>query len=176
MAFRHKYCKSGSSFESGSKAEHFFEECLEANKFTWKTATKEEEFNHIDFWFKKDLGLWSSVDVKARKKINRKDNEANDSFIWIEFLNVQGKNGWLYGKADFIAFERDGFFILVERQELADLCEKICDIKTVNQHGKNPPLYLGYKRYGRNDLLSLIKIEDITNNLKIITLSIDAYQ
>ena len=31
--------------------------------------------------------------------------------FWIKFKNVQGKNGWVKGKADFVAFEVETLFI-----------------------------------------------------------------
>jgi hypothetical protein len=118
-----------------------------------------------DYWVWKAGMPETPIDVKARKKIKRKDTATNDSFIWVEFTSVNGSKGWLYGKSEFIAFETEDNFLVVRRSALASLCERLCNTKELNQHGSKPPLYVGYQRYGRKDLVSLIKLEDILENL-----------
>jgi hypothetical protein len=105
------------------------------------------------------------VDVKSRKKVKRADDKFNDELVWIEFANVQGRKGWLYGSSDIVAFERESDFLLVGRKPLAKLCERLCDLSQLNI-AASMPLYTGYQRKGRKDLLSLIKITDIINEIK----------
>lgn len=64
-------------------------------------ASKEDDiYRHIDIW----VGA-NSFDVKAAKKTNRSDLLPNYDIHWIELRNVHGDKGWLFGQADYIAFE-----------------------------------------------------------------------
>jgi hypothetical protein len=76
----------------------------------------------------------------------------------------------LYGAADLLAFERENDFLLVDRKLLARLCEKLCDLTKMNVDVKMP-LYTGYQRRNREDVLSLIKMSDIISNVKYSLLS-----
>lgn len=167
MFYRNKYDTTGESSNMGGSAEVQFKEIAEKLGNQVAKASFREQISHIDFHILNQKGEKYTVDVKSRKKIKRKDNNVDDEVIWIEFKNVQGKNGWIYGAANFIAFERENSFLIVSRPALAKLCEKIVDLSQINANIKYP-LYTGYQRYGRKDLLSLIKIEDITDNLKHI--------
>ena len=167
MFYRNKYDITGECSNMGGSAEEQFKEIAEKLGNQVTKSTFREQISHIDFHVLNQKGEKYTVDVKSRKKVKRKDDNINDELIWIEFKNVQGKNGWLYGAANFIAFEREHSFLIVSRPALAKLCEKIVDLTEINVNIRYP-LYKGYQRYGRKDLLSLIKIEDITDNLKHI--------
>jgi len=56
--------------------------------------------------------VFVSVDIKKK---NRKDS---NNWVYIEFQNSKGKEGWLYGDADFIVFETKQSFIFVPRKSL----------------------------------------------------------
>ena len=74
---------------------------------------------------------------------------------------MQGKAGWLTGSPDIIAFERDKCFVLVKRADLLELVDNLCDLSyMVNQSSQ--ALYKGYTRKGRADLLTVIKMTDLT--------------
>lgn len=167
MFYRNKYDFNGSASKMGESAEIQFKKIAEikGNKIT--EASLIEQIDHIDFHINNTKGEKYTVDVKARKKISRKDTDVVDDVIWVEFKNVQGKNGWLYGKSNYIAFEQEKDFLIVSRLALANLCEKLVDLNNFDAKIK-PPLYIAYQRAGRKDLLSLIKTEDITKNLKHI--------
>jgi hypothetical protein len=120
-----------------------------------RAADLKEQFSHVDY-----ISDFGKIDVKARKRVARKDANVQDDLVWLEFKNVQGKFGWLYGKADWIAFERDEDFVLVKRHDLALMAEKLCDVGDRVAVGK-AALYKGYQRSGRKDLLSIVKMSDI---------------
>lgn len=152
----------GESASIGKTAEDLFEEWLKKEHRKYRPATLEEQYQHIDFVVYSDkLNKPVKLDIKGTKKKSRMDSSTNAQYIWVEFKNVRGDDGWLYGKSDYIVFHnRDkNCFHLVDRKELATLCEKICDNKTVN----NPKeaVYHKYTREGRKDVLSLIYIDDI---------------
>jgi len=111
----------------GEEAEETFAELAELNGYIVEESTNYSNIvEHIDFYLVSKRGLADfSVDVKARKKSRRNDTWYDDQMVWIEFHNVAGKKGWLYGEADKIAFERNNDFVIVPREALAKLCEKI---------------------------------------------------
>ena len=105
-----------------------------------------------------------SVDVKSRKKASRSDTSFDDVWNWIEFKNVKGNPGWLYGEADYIAFEREKDFILASREELKNFCEERID-QDDRVHSAYEAKYKCYQRAGKKDLITRIRMEDV-NNLK----------
>jgi hypothetical protein len=113
--------------------------------------TKEQDmFEHWDIQIE---GV--KYDVKSIKKESRHDNTTNEEIIWVEFQNVRGNPGWLYGKADMIAFEVDKGFLLVPR---TSLLERSLELKT-DQKGKD--FYQQHTRHGRQDIVVKIRKEDI---------------
>jgi hypothetical protein len=143
----------------GEFAEASFGKLL-AKKGEVRPANKQEQINHIDFILTTPEGKEIKYDVKARKKVNRADDQATDDLIWIEFLNVLGNRGWIYGESDFIVFEREKDFLLVSRPKLVEFAEKKCDLAQMVTSANNA-LYRGYRRWQRHDLLSMVKSEDI---------------
>ena len=89
-----------------------------------KQSTKDQDIN--EHW---DIANTVTYDVKAMKKINRSDNHPNENIHWVEIKNVHGNNGWLYGKADYIVFETEDYWITVPTPALQSLISK----KTVKQ-------------------------------------------
>lgn len=165
MAYKNKYDQTGSAFEMGEKAESIFVSTMKKHNFSIRPSSRDEEFKHIDFHVTDSKGSSFSVEVKSRKKIKRGDDKVNDELVWVEFKNVRGMRGWLYGSADLVAFEREFDFLLVSRKLLARMCEKLCDLTKINTNPKMP-LYTGYQRRDRDDLVSLIKMSDIVSNIK----------
>ena len=165
MAYKSIYDKTGEAFENGDKAESSFETAARKAGLSCGKSSSQEEIRHIDFWVEGEKLPKTAVDVKSRKKVKRSDDKLNDEFVWIEFANVQGKRGWLYGDSNIIAFERESDFLLVDRKLLARLCENLCDVSKLNT-AAGMPLYTGYQRKGRKDVLSLIKMTDIINQIK----------
>ena len=154
------------SIAEGLQAEQRFKKLAEVRGFEVRESTKEEQFDHIDFHLtlnsptKEGVKLKARVDVKARKRLNRRNIDFEDEWVWIELKNVMGKDGWLYGASDFIAFEAEDYFIVSIRKELLGFCENKIDTKT-RVHISSQAKYVCYSRSGRQDLISLIKMEDI---------------
>lgn len=155
------------SIEEGAGGERRFKGIIESFGLVLREASfKENVHDHIDFFIKGKtetlVGFKFSVDVKARKRKSRDADEYDEEYTWVEFKNVQGKKGWLYGKADKIAFETEAGFLMVDREELAKWCEEKVDF---NKAVRNPysAIYKVYTRKGREDLITRIKTEDIRN-------------
>lgn len=96
--------------------------------------------------------------MKSLKKHNRNDVVFDDSIHWIELQNVNGKKGWLYGKAKYIAFETNTSWIIVSRVKLINWIDnKIVD-KTISN---SKELYKLYRRSGRLDIIIKILTDDL---------------
>ncbi len=148
------------SLEIGEHAESAF--ILLAVKLGWKISASSNDENiddHWDYLIEKEDAAYK-VEVKGKKRINRKDEEEQDRFIWVELKNVRGKVGWLFGRADLIAFENDGKFVFVKRRDLLDVVNKkvnlVAKVKTAND-----AVYKIYMREGRRDKLTLLPAGDI---------------
>lgn len=144
-----------SSWKRGQGVEAMFAKLLNERTTNVRAANLQEQFSHIDY-----LSDFGKIDVKARKRVARSDNNAQDDLVWLEFKNVQGKTGWVHGEADWIAFEREEDFVLVKRHDLAMLGEKLCSLGDRVAVGRDA-LYKGYQRSGRKDLLSIVKMSDV---------------
>lgn len=113
--------------------------------------------DHIDiFWTKNDKTV--SFDVKGLKKNNRSDDTIDSDIHWIEIANVKGNLGWLYGKADYIAFETLEDWMIVRRVDIIDLV----NLKVINKSiSKSKDFYTLYQRYGRQDIIVKVPTSDL---------------
>ena len=90
---------------------------LKHEGITSKTSTKSEDINkHFDLTIDS-----KKYDVKGLKKINRVDTTPNEQYHWIELKNVNGEYGWLYGEADYFAFELNEYWLIVDKLKLQQL-------------------------------------------------------
>jgi len=156
---RNKFDKKD-SLELGERAEHLF--IVLAVKSGWKISASSKDENiedHWDYLIEKENELFK-VEVKSQKRINRGDNDRQTKFTWVELRNVRGKVGWLFGKADLIAFEKEKSFILVKRLELLALVNKKVNLVAKVREPKDA-LYKIYSRVGRKDKLTLVLTTDI---------------
>ena len=147
--------------DMGFSAEKKFKELAEAKGYSLRIAGREEQFSHVDFILTKDGKEWR-VDVKGAKRVKRTDSEVNYTTLWLEFKNGHGGEGWIVKENGCctIAFELENEFILVSRKDLKKLAEKLCDL-TKKVDSAKKAMYNGYKRFGRQDLLSMIKTDDL---------------
>ena len=118
-----------------------------------KASAKEDRFDHIDFWWDSPRKGRIGIDVKGIKKNKRSDSTQDDTINWLELQGVSGKPGWLYGKAEYIAFRTFSKIIFVNREKLLSFAlEKVKNKETVYDTPKE--CYVPYKRkkWGRDDL------------------------
>ena len=140
------------SMEVGRNAEQRFAATLTNPVF----ATKEEDMN--DHWDVMD-SMGYRYDVKAMKKYRREDGAATDRLHWVELRNVNGKLGWLYGKAYYIAFETRAWWIVVKREDLVKFIEGA--IWGNEAKIERPKPYELYQRPERQDLMTVIPTVDL---------------
>ncbi len=165
MIYRNRFDRTGECSEKGHDAESLFISIAEKQGWKAVKADRKQQLAHIDVFLTKENYPTHSLDIKAQKKIKRTDSDVNDELIWVEFLNVAGNGGWLVGAAEYIAFERENDFIIVNRAALWKLCmEKVDQNARVTQ--SKHALYKIYQRKDRKDEISIIKFSDIFENLK----------
>jgi hypothetical protein len=139
----------------GQSVEDAFKSIMDRKGITYREASRDEQFQHFDY-----VTSVGTIDVKARKKINRSDDDEQDDLVWVEFKNTAGNAGWLTSDVDFIAFERKDDFVVVRRHALLELANEKCDLTNMVNRPSDA-LYKGYQRRGRLDLISIIKMQDI---------------
>jgi len=165
MRYRNKYDFSGKCSEVGETAEDLFQKIAWDKGWSARSATRKEQLQHIDFHLYNDESLKEyKVDVKARKKVKRTDSNINDELIWVEFTNVAGREGWLNGLADYIAFEQEDHFIIFDRLGILNFCKKKVNFKNRVTQSKDA-VYNIYQRSGRKDEISLIPLNDLKKHL-----------
>lgn len=120
MEYKNEYDKDGVDIADGKRAEANFSRLFK-QRFGVDPIKSQKEYdkhNHIDFFMLVN-GHQASVDVKSWK--GEKD------FVWVELVSY-GKLGWLYGDADYIAFENpdEKGFTMVKRENLMYLIKCTC--------------------------------------------------
>ena len=127
----------------GKRAEKEYASIYNKNIVEWPT----EEEDIQEHWDVKIGG--KKIDVKAIKK-----NDENIHFV--EFRNVQGKKGWLYGDADGFAFETEDYWIEVKKDKLQEMAHEKCMDKVMGWD-----FYEMANRPGAKDLFTKVKTIDL---------------
>ena len=138
-------------YEIGKTAEERFASLLEGSR---RATTQEDMKEHWDVM--SDTGM--KFDVKAMKKWKRSDPEPTDRIHFVELRNVNGELGWLYGEADYIAFETRSHWIVVPRKKLMYFIEGVTEN---SEQTLKPAVYKLYQRNGRKDLMTVIPTMDL---------------
>lgn len=148
------------SLERGEKAEELFAKIARKSGWQVSPSSKDENIDeHWDFQITKGEEHFK-VEVKSAKRIDRRDANAQIDYTWVELQNVRGKVGWLFGKADLIAFEKESIFIFIKRLDLLALVNKKVNLVAKVRDPKEA-LYKIYRRDGRKDKLTLLPLRDI---------------
>lgn len=128
-------------------------------------ATKNEDmYDHIDFWWDSPKKGRIGIDVKGLNKNKRSDKKYDDSIHWLELQNVKGCEGWLFGKAEYIAFRTLSNIIFVKREKLLNFALKVIKGKDV-VYDTPSDFYVPYKRkkWGRDDLSLKVPTSDLND-------------
>lgn len=147
--------------ELGQKAEIIFAKM--AAECGWEitsVSATENIDDHFDYRIKKGDERYK-VEVKGKKRIGRADANAQEELVWIELHGVRIHDaGWLFGKADLIAFQMNASFRIVKRLDLVALVCRLIDYKS-NVASPRDALYKTYTRAGRSDILTMLRYEDL---------------
>jgi hypothetical protein len=159
------------SVEMGESAEKKFDRAVKAQgKSVRKASRYEERVQHIDRWIG-DKRWWPklnqtmkdkpeiSVEIKAMKRISRASPEPQSEWLWVEFRNVSGGLGWLYGDATLLATEVETGFYLLYLKSLRSWAEFKVD-RDAKVANPNHAQYTSYSRKNRKDEMSLINLQE----------------
>ena len=113
-------------------------------------------FPTVDQDMKEHWDLNVKYDVKMLRRKNRHE-EHDENIHWVEIMNVRGETGWLYGQADFFAFETIDYWIVVARDDLQEFVKNT----VVKEQVYTPTLYRMYRRRDRKDIITLVKTIDL---------------
>jgi hypothetical protein len=143
----------------GRDAELRFMKICDDYFYCVRHATRyENTVEHFDFWVDWGARQAAKVEVKAMKA-RRRGMAADPTVIYLETKNVSGGPGWLFGKADYIAFEQHRGFLLVRRTDLVELLRMRRDKMTrATRSGISGTIY---SRPNRADEVAILDIGDI---------------
>jgi hypothetical protein len=65
--------------------------------------------------------------LKTREKFDRKDENVDDDWVWIEIVDITGQKGWIYKDADIIVLETEKGYLFVDRKKLLQKIEPMID-------------------------------------------------
>jgi hypothetical protein len=157
---RNKFDKKD-SLELGERAENLF--ILLAVRLGWTISSSSQRENideHWDYQIGKD-GESFKVEVKSKKRVMRSDQTPQHDLTWIELHGVRPQDaGWLFGKADLIAFEKENSFLIVKKPDLLKIVNKKVNLVAKVKIPKDA-VYKIYKREGRRDKLTLLPMSDL---------------
>lgn len=151
--------KYADSIARGKAAEERFARMAgERGHTAHPTSRKDDIYRHTDYLVVVEGDHDWYVDVKAMKRINRRDSGAQDAEVWLEIRNVGGNNGWVYSPG-FVAFEVAEGFIVVAKYDLSLLIHEKVWPEYVQK--ASDALYRLYTRSGRKDVLTRVRKSDI---------------
>jgi hypothetical protein len=168
-----------------------FENLIRKRGWQFRQASKHEDmFDHIDCHVTVMNGSKAvrvcSIDLKGTKYTSRL-NEGIPEFMcqYIEFLNVNGDLGWLFGKAEYIAVldENEERFYLIKRKTLIAFCEKMFKVELsgtaeeIEEKLMNVATWVQradlshhqlYRRWKRFDIVTQISMDEVKELATII--------
>lgn len=162
------------SHEIAVKSDEVFKKISKAHNLTiQKTPDAVDIFDHIDYYMT-HKGVTFGIDIKSSDRVLQESAtfDINNEWIWIEIKNVNGKTGWLYGKADYIVYVFNEEMWFINKRKLVNLVEKKTEDVYVTD--KNEAKYKLYQRLNRKDLLTKANLGDILKELKPTILKINS--
>jgi Holliday junction resolvase len=148
------------SMSTGADGEAAFIEVLKGRGLNFVLASESDnKKRHVDVWVG-PKGNQVGVDVKGLKSSHKK------GYTVVEAKNVQGRDGWCAPStaAKLIAFQFPDFFLVVQKDLLWDFCKEIFSPLGERHEGKfsvEDVYHKKYTRQGRNDLMTVISLEDL---------------
>jgi len=137
-----------------------FEDLATARGYSPKRAYR-RDYNNVTHLLKAKGKSGKPMEIRFDvKKI--KNKKQSQEWLWIEFKNAKGEDGWIHGDAHFVAFERNYDFIVVNRKEMVKMLNsgKIrYDLPFVDLAKKAK--YRIYKRSGKPEEITQINVKDL---------------
>jgi hypothetical protein len=156
---RFNYC-----FNYGKNAEIRFAESFLTD---FGYATKYQDiYEHWDVYgiLTNVLNKVMKFDVKSAPRLKHSPTAGIMESVWVEGTNVSGNKGWVKGNADYIVFEREDSWMIVNREKLLALTNqklKENNYKKGKGNYKKPTAYLIHTRVGRRDKVTQVVFDDM---------------
>jgi len=162
-----------------------FEKRVRQRGWEFRESTRQEDMHqhidcHVTITDRGKAVRSFSVDLKGIKYNSRSNEGIRECMCqYIEFLNVRGNNGWLFGNADYIAIldENGEKFYVVSRIDLINFCERLFDIRLNGSIEQIESRLLAltdkwvkradqahhklYRRHSRKDIITQINMADV---------------
>ena len=122
---------------------------------------KRREFNNVTHLLKAKGKGGKPIEIRFDVK-KMKNKKQSQEWLWVEFKNSLGEDGWIHGDAHFVAFERKYDFIVVNRKELVAMLNNNTvryDLPFVKLAKRAK--YRIYKRDGKKEEITQINIKDL---------------
>tara|TARA_R110002050_G_scaffold261138_1_gene401104 strand:+ start:292 stop:759 length:468 start_codon:yes stop_codon:yes gene_type:complete len=142
--------------KTGKYYEELFSKKVIAKSFKWRKSTNEEDwYKHIDCYVNE-----YGVDIKGNRHLET---------IWLEYTNVNGNDGWLRGKAFYIAMfiVELNCFSIYKRIDLLNYIIQNTKEKTNNK--KDYLKLYTREKWGKKDQIVKVKYDHI-KHLELIKL------
>lgn len=143
----------------GTQAERSFVQLCSVAEYPIRSATLyENTVLHYDYVVRHPDLEYVRIEVKSIKS-RRRGLPPDPRVIFIELKDIHGNAGWLYGRADFIAFQQLDGFMMIPRTKLVKLAETyLQEFRIVYQSGLHHTLY---SRPNRQDLMMVLDVADV---------------
>jgi hypothetical protein len=143
-----------------------------------KSKKQEDTDLHIDYFVnvyipENNETRKLSFDLKSEKKFfENPDMKLSKEWIWVELVNVDGNDGWLYGKATHLAYVFGKDIWLINLERLVKYVESVVIrefVEDKNDLEKDQKYHL-YQRQPwqgkvRKDVLTKILLKDVAKKL-----------
>jgi len=137
-----------------------FEDLAQRRGYSPK-RNRDKKYNSVSHLLKAKGKDGKAIDIRFDVK-KLKNKKQSQDWLWIEFKNSLGEDGWIHGHAHFIAFERVYDFIVVNRKELVNFLNsgKVrYDLPFVDLAKRAK--YRIYKRSGKPEEITQINVKDL---------------
>tara|TARA_B100000427_G_C15412377_1_gene552617 strand:- start:103 stop:597 length:495 start_codon:yes stop_codon:yes gene_type:complete len=101
------------------KKDHEFYELAKLRKYKIQEVTKEDfrkNISHRLMGISKASKKEVSFSILLRRQT--KPSKYSDNWAWVEFKKNRSTAGWIYGKADFVAFETRNEYVIISSKVL----------------------------------------------------------
>jgi len=139
-----------------------FVEIAESKGYKVNKPSFAQRKHNIDYVIEGQIGgTPTEVCVDLKKKNGKNSNQ----WVYIEYENSKGGEGWLYGMSDFVVFETSQTFIFVPRQSLIHFLNESQLVRWDLPYVDKPwnSKYRLFRRPDTLETITQIKIKDILN-------------
>lgn len=139
-----------------------FIEIAEQNGYKIKKPSFAEIKGNVDFLLE---GQTNGSPQHVRVDLKKKNAKNANHWVYIEYENSKGGNGWLHGMSDFIVFETSKEFIFVSRKGLINYLNSAQLVRWDLPYVDKPwnSKYRLFRRPNTLETITQIQVKDLLN-------------